>query len=75
MAVGLNLYLGSQSICIVDFGFPTMGDPMLSNPNALLFPYILLFISQSHSFSLLVFSPPSFSNAHSSFSYPIYRLT
>ena len=31
MAVGLNLYLGSQSICIVDFGFPTMGDPMLGN--------------------------------------------
>ena len=36
MVVGLNLYLGSQSICIVGFGFPTMGDPLLDNLNTLM---------------------------------------
>ena len=49
MAIRLNLYLGSQSICIVRFGFPTMGDPMLKNPNALLFP-----LTESLPFSLRV---------------------
>ena len=29
MANGLNLYLGSQSIYIVGFGFPIMGNPSL----------------------------------------------
>ena len=38
MAIGLNLYLGSQSICIVGFGFPTMGCPMLGHLSTLLFP-------------------------------------
>ena len=45
MAVGLNFYLGSQSICIVGFGFPTMGGRMLCNLSALLFPQTLLFTS------------------------------
>ena len=30
----LNLYLGSESIYIVDIGFPTMGNPMLRDPGA-----------------------------------------
>ena len=30
----LNLYLGSQSIYIVGFGFPIMGSPMLGDPGA-----------------------------------------
>ena len=38
MVIGLNLYLSSQSICVVDFRFPTMGGPMLGNLNPLLFP-------------------------------------
>ena len=38
MAVGLNLYLGSQSICIVGFEFSTMSGPMLSILSTLLFP-------------------------------------
>ena len=38
MVHGLNLYLDSQSICVVGFGFPTMGGPMLGDPNTLLFP-------------------------------------
>ena len=42
MAIGLNLYLDSQSICIVGFGFPIMGDPMLSNLITLLFPQVFL---------------------------------
>ena len=37
MAIGLNLCLGSQSICIVGVGFPTTGDPLLGNLSALLF--------------------------------------
>ena len=37
MAIRLSLYLSSQSICIVDFGFPTMGGPMLGDPSTLLF--------------------------------------
>ena len=41
MIIGLNLYLGSQSICIVGFGFPTMGGPMLGDPN--IFPFPKLF--------------------------------
>ena len=57
MAIGLNLYLGSQSICIVGFGFPTMGGPMLGNLSTPLFPQTLLFTSQSHflSFSAWLF--------------------
>ena len=31
---GLNLYLGSQLICIVGFEFPTMGSPLLGDPIA-----------------------------------------
>ena len=31
---GLNLHLGSQLICIVDFEFPTMGSPLLGDPIA-----------------------------------------
>ena len=38
MVPRLNLYLGSQSICVVGFRSPTMGGPMLGDPNALLFP-------------------------------------
>ena len=38
MVLGFNLYLDSQSICVLGFGFPIMGDPMLGDPNALLFP-------------------------------------
>ena len=37
MTVGLYSYLGSQSICIVGFGFPTKDDPMLRSPGTLLF--------------------------------------
>ena len=44
--------LGSQSICIVGFGFPTMGDPMLENLSILLFPPTLLFTSVTTSLSL-----------------------
>ena len=51
MAIGLNLYLGSQSICIVGFGFPTMVGPMHSNLNTLLFSQTLLSTSESHSLS------------------------
>ena len=53
MAIGLNLYLSSQSICIVGFGFLTMGGPMLSNLSTLLSSQTLLSTSQSHSPSLL----------------------
>ena len=52
MAIRLNLYLSSQSICIVGFGFPTMGGPMLGDPSTLLFPQTLLFTSQSCYLSL-----------------------
>ena len=48
MAIRLSLYLSSQSICIVDFGFPTMGGPMLGNLSTLLFPQTFLFTSESH---------------------------
>ena len=34
MVLGLNLYLSSQSICVVGFGFPTMSSPLLRNPVA-----------------------------------------
>ena len=52
MAIGLNLCLGSQSICIVGVGFPTTGDPLLGNLSALLFTQTPLFTSQSRSFSI-----------------------
>ena len=42
MTIGLSLYLGSQSIYIVGFGFPTMGGSILGSPNTLLFPQIPL---------------------------------
>ena len=80
IAIGLNLYLDSQSICIVGFGFPTKGGPMLGSPGPLLFPQTLLFTSQNHYLSFLEWllsSPPSLSriaNPHSSFFSPIYRL-
>ena len=64
MVVGLNLYLGSLSICIVGFGFPIMGGPMLGNLSTLLFPPTLLFTSKSHYLSFfewLCFSLPVFS--------------
>ena len=48
MVVRLNLYLGSLFICIVGFGFPTMGGPMLGNLSTLLFPQTFLFTSESH---------------------------
>ena len=32
MATGLNLYSGSQSICMVGFGFPTMCGPSPRDP-------------------------------------------
>ena len=54
LVLGLNLYLDLESICVVGFEFPTIGGPILGDPNALLFPQILLFTSQSHSFSLLI---------------------
>ena len=47
MAIGPNLNLGSQSICIVGFGFPIKGDSMLGSPGTLLFPQKLLFTSQN----------------------------
>ena len=53
MAIGLSLYLGSQSIYIVGFGFPTMGGPILGDLSKLLFPQTLFFTSQSHYLSLL----------------------
>ena len=60
MAIGLNLYLGSQSICIVGFGFPTMGGPMLGNLSTLMFPQTPFSLPQSHSlFSLNGCSSPS----------------
>ena len=31
---GLDLYLGSQPICIVGFEFPTMGSPLFGDPVA-----------------------------------------
>ena len=54
--IGLNLYLGSQSIYIVGFGFLTMGGSMLGSPNTLLFPQIPLFTSRSCSPSFLEWS-------------------
>ena len=45
IAIGLKLYLDSQSICIVGFGFPTKSDPMLGSLETLLFPQTLLFTS------------------------------
>ena len=53
MAVRLNLYLDSQSIYIVGFGFPTGGGPSLRCLNMLQFPQTFLFTSQSHYFSFL----------------------
>ena len=38
MVPGLNLYLGSQFICVLAFGFPIMDGPILDDPNTLLFP-------------------------------------
>ena len=37
MDIRLNLYLGSQSICIVSFGFSTMGGPSLGDPVTFVF--------------------------------------
>ena len=54
--IGLRLYLGSQSICIMGFGFPTMGGSMLRSPNTPLFPQIPLFTSHSCSPSFLEWS-------------------
>ena len=53
MAIGLNLYLGSQSICIVSFEFSTLGGTILGDPSTLLFPQTLPFTSQNRSVSLL----------------------
>ena len=53
MAIGLHLYLSSQSICIVGFEFPTMGGPMLGNLSTLLSSQTLLSTSQSRSPSFL----------------------
>ena len=38
MVPGFNLYLGSQFICVVAFGFPIIDGPILGDPNTLLFP-------------------------------------
>ena len=62
MTVGLYSYLGSQSICIVGFGFSTTGGPMLGNLDTLLFRQTLLFTSESLPFFLkmvVLFSPSS----------------
>ena len=53
MAIGPNLYSGSQFICIVCFRFPTVSGPTLRDPSTLLFPQTLLFTSQSHYLSFL----------------------
>ena len=53
MAIGLNLYFGSQSICIMGFGFPIRGGPSLGYLNMLRFPQTFLFTSQSHYLSFL----------------------
>ena len=53
IAIGLNLYLSSQSICIMGFGFPTKGDPMLGSPGTLLFPQTLFFSSLNHYLSFV----------------------
>ena len=53
MVIGLNLYLSSQSICIVSFEFPTKGVPMLGSPGIVLFSQTLLFTSQNHYLSFL----------------------
>ena len=60
MAIGLNLYLGSQSIFIVGFVFPTIGDPMLDNLSTLLFPQTPFFYLRVTPFFLLmvVLLPP-----------------
>ena len=41
MVNGLDLYLGSQLICIVGFGFPIMGSPWSEGPVA----FTLIFIA------------------------------
>ena len=48
IAIGLNLYLGSQFFCIVGFWFPINSGPMLGSPGTLLFLQTLLFTSQNH---------------------------
>ena len=42
MILGLDLYLGLQSICVMGFRFPTMGGPLLGDPIALVFARLSL---------------------------------
>ena len=82
MAIGLNLYFSSQSICFVwAFGFPTVGGPMLGRPkytsvssclNLFLIESLLYYLFEC----LLPFlnTLPIFSNPLSSFSSLIYSL-
>ena len=74
---GLNLYLGSQLICIMGFEFPTMGNPLLGDPIARsCFRELLTFFSQSCSphywyrYSFL----SRIANPHFSLYSPIYSL-
>ena len=53
MCVPKMWLLGSQSTCIVSFGFPTMSVPILEDLSTLLFPQTLLFTSQSRYLFLL----------------------
>ena len=76
MATGLNLYLGSQSICMVGFGFPTMCGPSPGDPvthSYLQHPFSLsLSLSQNH-FPFFWDNPSSFSLSSSqSFQPPFF---
>ena len=66
-------FLGSQSICVVSFGFPIIGGPMLGNPNT---PCFLRSFSLLHKVTpfLSWFSHPLSTNPLFSFSSPIYKL-
>ena len=77
---GLSLFLGLQPICIVSFGFPTMGNSLLRDLGAHSRLYEL------HSFSFMSCSPycsyyypllsflSRIANPHPSFYSPIYNL-
>ena len=74
MATGLNLYSGSQSICMVGFGFPTMGGPSPGDPitHSYFYNTLSLSLSQNH-FPFFWDSPSSFSLSSSkSFQPPFF---
>ena len=80
MANGLDLYLSSQLICIMGFGFPTMGSPLPEDLVALTLVFTNSSLPLTTSLpSLLMWLPPFFSFSlqpppYFSLYFPIYSL-